>query len=98
VIALEVLLGIDRVFAVEHRHGPSLLQAGGAVGDRQEVAGRIGSKDRHGSGQHGNKSQQGRNPHRAGSFKGEIGMTLSSSLGGKTELAFFNDGYRLNEW
>jgi hypothetical protein len=79
-----------------------VLQTGGAVGDRRETAGRIGSNGRCGgsdaTAEQGDKSQQGRDSHRAYSFNGEIGITLSSSLGGKTELALLNDEYRANEW
>ncbi|MCY1446615.1 hypothetical protein D9M71_631980 [compost metagenome] len=79
-----------------------MLQTHSAVGNRQETAGRIGSNDRcggrHASTERGEKGQQGRESHRAYSFNGEIGITLSSSLGGKTELALLDDGYRANEW
>ncbi|MNP14695.1 hypothetical protein D3C76_1070290 [compost metagenome] len=102
VVALQVLLGIEGVFAVEHRHCLRVLQRRGAVGDRREVAGGIGSNGRcsgsDATAEYGDKSQQGRDSHRAYSFNGEIGITLSSSLGGKTELALLNDGYRANEW
>jgi hypothetical protein len=38
VVALKVLLGVDGVFAVKHRHRLRVLQAGSAIGHRQEVA------------------------------------------------------------
>lgn len=50
VVVLKVLLGVDGVFAVKHRHRLRVLQAGDAVGDRREMAGRIGGNSRYGGG------------------------------------------------
>lgn len=100
-VLLEVRQRVDGIFAVQHANRLSVLQMGGAVGHRQEMAGRFGSISRHdsreASGHYGDKGQPGRHSHRAGSFRGESGMTLSSSHDRKTELAFLDDRYRLNQ-
>jgi hypothetical protein len=101
VVLIKVLQGFKGVFAVEHTHRSGVLQTGRTVGYREKVAGlfgRIGGcRGRNTAGEHGDKSQQGRHSHRTGSFNGEFDMTLSSSLAGKTELAFIDGRNRLNE-